>query len=62
VIHAGCDGQVFRHGTAEKVAMIAQESADGDDAELCHALDKALAAVWKTRKRRNAAPLCPSSG
>jgi hypothetical protein len=27
--------------------MFAQHSADGDDAELCHALDKALAPALK---------------
>lgn len=50
ILSADSDGQVFKTGTSEPVAMIAQQGADGPDGALCVALDQAFAAYRKKPK------------
>jgi hypothetical protein len=47
ILNAGGDGHVFASGTAEVVAMLAQDSADGEDGLLSEAIDKAFGAYRK---------------
>jgi len=50
LLFAGCDGSIFANGSAETVAMIAQEGADGEDGEFCDAFDAAYKAHHRKAK------------
>jgi hypothetical protein len=52
ILFADSDGQVFKTGTSEAVAMIAQQNADGQDGALCVALDQAFEAYRKKAKSK----------
>jgi hypothetical protein len=55
ILHADSDGSVFKTGTSEVVATIAQRGADGDDGALCMALDEAFAGYRKKSKAKKPA-------